>query len=228
MTKWVIVSVIILAGIIWITNSLWLERSAEYLRTRREGKIWHLELEKQINLYSADKKVIFLGDSHMEQCEWAELFPCLEIGNRGIPGETSEMTMERMAKVVPDSAVVFLQIGVNDILGGLEGKKVVLNQIEIIRALQNRGCQVIPTLIFPTRFFPEKNEEIVRVNQQLKDEYKQLNVRFIDLSERFVENGRLSQNYTGDGVHLNSAGYKVWKEEIGKQLIVIFPDSDCL
>jgi lysophospholipase L1-like esterase len=218
MKKVLIVLVLGLVGWLLLFNLPWIERFVYYFKSIPEGRVWNAELEKQTNLYSKSPSVVFLGDSHIGQCEWGEIFPELKVLNRGIPGESTGLTLKRIDKILPDSSLVFLQIGINDILSGVSENQILKNYMDLIDFMAGRQCHVIPTLIFPTRFIPERNKLVLQVNTRLKTEFEKRNLRFIDLTQSISKNGILNREVSWDGVHLNSTGYTLWINEINKSL----------
>lgn len=212
---------LILVGIgIWyfLFGENWSERFIQFVRTRPEGKVWNSEFEKQTQLYKNRRSVVFLGDSQIEQCEWAELFPDEKVLNRGIPGETTELLLQRIPKILADSSLVFLQIGINDVLSNHSVDQIIKNYRLILNFIEEKNCRPVPTLIFPTRFLPEKNIQIELINEILKIEFKKRKIDYLDLTNKISLKGKLKSEVSWDGIHLNSEGYLVWKNEIQKCL----------
>jgi hypothetical protein len=70
-------------------------------------------------LHSSD--VVMLGDSITAGGEWSELFPYLQIRNRGIAGDTTAGVLARLQQIIDRKpAAVFLKIGTNDLTRGPE------------------------------------------------------------------------------------------------------------
>ena len=68
---------------------------------------------------------LFLGDSLTEYGNWRELFPGLDIKNRGIAGDTTDGVLHRLDGITalsPDK--IFLMIGINDLLMGRSVKRI--------------------------------------------------------------------------------------------------------
>jgi len=213
---------LILMAFIVIGLSLWvgykfklLERLSNFLNQPLLGKNWQNEVEKQKYLYTGKKQIVFIGDSHIEQCEWQEVFPQFLIGNRGIGGETSDGLLSRLDQaVLPNTSIVVLQIGVNDILSGNKPDLLDKNYENILKILKNKGCRTLVTLPFMTRYYPEKNKEISNSLKSIMAICKRENILAIDLNPILAPKGELLDSYTIDGVHLNSKGYKLWIDKL--------------
>jgi hypothetical protein len=220
---------ILVGSWIMIHFKLW-ERISIFTTQPVFGKNWKNEVEKQNTLYKmTDADLIFLGDSHMEQCEWQEVFPEFHIANRGIGGESTEGLHSRLSVLPPGnpSKIVFLQIGVNDLLGGrkaidvFESYKLILDQIAL------KQYTVVPTLIFYVRYIPDVNPAVSELNQLIEAELVKRKIQFIDLNQHIAENETLLLPFSADGVHLSPVGYQKWIDEMKPFIGVKSLDSGC-
>lgn len=219
---------LVLIGLIWFASrfSLW-ERSNKFLRQLPEGKNYQNELDKQKNLYKAGHQVVFLGDSHIEQCEWKEVFPEMDLANRGIGGEGTASLHARLdAAVLPGSQLVVLQIGINDLLSGLEPDVVFEDYQSLILDLKLKECVVIATLPFYTRYALNVNKKVEVLNNKLKDWLPSEGITVLDLSRELSDNKTLKHEFTLDGVHLNAAGYQIWIKALKRVLPPVQPKED--
>ena len=166
-----------------------------------------------------DGRVAFLGDSLTHAGRWEEFFPNHEIANFGIPGETSAEITSRLEQVIEwKSEKVILMMGINDLGDGL-GSGIILHHykkiIERVQGLEN--VELIIQSLLPVNFqlFPTTNfqlGDILETNHQLKELCEKENITFVDLYPSFsTYANELIKEYTYDGVHLNEAGYRVWK-----------------
>ena len=181
------------------------------------GKNWKNEVEKEKTLYyekAAD--LIFLGDSHMEQCEWQEVFPGLKTANRGIGGESTEGLLARMTILPPgdSSKILFLQIGINDLLGGRKPLEVLDSYQRILDQIQSKHYSMVPTLVFYVRYIPEVNPAVTELNQLIRTELLKRKIPFIDLNTEISANETLQRPFSADGVHLSTSGYQKWIEKM--------------
>ena len=93
------------------------------------------------------------------------------------------------------------------------------NIIEI--ANQNQSHLFVHSILYVSsekRNFKAVNKKVKKLNNKLYDYCVNNNIYFIDLNILLSDNNQLKNNYTTDGVHLNSDGYLVWlsvlKDEI--------------
>lgn len=202
--------------VIWLSNHFYFgERVDAFFHQPPEGKSYQNEIDKQKHLYITKSQVIFLGDSHIEQCEWQEVFQDFDISNRGIGGEGISSLEARLdIAVQPDSQMVFIQIGINDLLSGVNPDVVFSRYQMLIGALKSKHCRIIATLPFYTRYFPETNEEVFRLNEKLKEWLPTQSVTLLDINPQLSENKRLKREMSLDGIHLNAKGYQIWIDAI--------------
>jgi lysophospholipase L1-like esterase len=209
-----------LIGIGWILNrhKLW-ERWVTFQRLPVFGKSWANEVDKMAHLYPEDTvDYLFLGDSHMEQCEWQEFFPGKRVANRGIGGETTEGLLTRL-NALPKARLIFLQIGINDLLMGQTPQKTAQRYSQIIKSLEVSGTQkVVPVQVFYTRYSPDVNPAVSELNAFLLEAWQKEGREYLTLNEDLSPKRELLQNYTLDGIHLNAQGYRIWIQKIKDHL----------
>jgi lysophospholipase L1-like esterase len=68
---------------------------------------------------------------------------------------------------------------------------------------------------------PVRNPEVNQILKQLREVYRQvaesMNVPVVDLTPRISRgDGLIADEFTNDGVHLNSDVYQMWSEELQK------------
>lgn len=210
-----VLSSLLLLATGWMVNrhKLW-ERWETFHRLPVFGKSWANEVDKMKHLYPRDSvDLLFLGDSHMEQCEWQEFFPDRRVANRGIGGESTAGLLSR-CEALPPARLIFLQIGINDLLSGISPEEAFRNYCQLIPQLEKTGARVVPSLVFYTRYSPDVNPSVSRLNALLMDFWKKENRTYLSVNEEISEGEVLKQAFTPDGIHLNSAGYRVWLKQI--------------
>ena len=81
---------------------------------------------------------VFLGDSITEGGQWREMFPTVEVRNRGIGGDTTTGVLERLQQVSSAAPQrVFLMIGTNDLTHGPGSRETSYQQYrQIVERLQ--------------------------------------------------------------------------------------------
>ena len=71
----------------------------------------------------------------------------------------------------------------------------------------------------PNRLGHADNEDVIRLNTELKKLCLHYGIKFIDLFPLFKnEKNKLKEQFTFDGLHPNGKGYLVWKSAIEKYL----------
>jgi lysophospholipase L1-like esterase len=187
-----------------------------------------------------DNKIVFLGNSITEGGgDWNKRFGTKNIVNRGIGGDITEGVIVRIKEIIYFKPVaVFLLIGINDIFNSDKPNRdkitesyVANNILKIanIVSKESPSTKFFVQTILPVNpksyfkengFFPEHPvplpDQINNINKILK-ENDQLNV--IDLHSTFVDaEGYLDTKYSGEGVHLNEAGYSNWANFINDKI----------
>jgi len=164
-----------------------------------------------------DADVVMLGDSITEGVDWRELFPEVRILNRGIAGDTSAGVLNRLDEVIGRRPkTVFLMIGSNDLQMGLPASAVNANIRSIVRALEERQIRVVlqNVLFVASGYRPQINNKVDELNRALADLCRAPAVLCLDLNHILANGGALSPSFALDGLHLNTAGYLAWKNEI--------------
>ena len=160
-------------------------------------------------------EVVMLGDSLTERYNWSGSLDTSQIvRNRGIAGDTSDGVLVRLDEIAASRPhAVFLLIGTNDIWSNNSPKKTVANIEKIIRALRtdNPRLPIFLETVFPLRSEPARNGKVKSINALLANLASTAKVTLVDTYGVLVdERGLLRSQYTDDGVHLTSAGYKAW------------------
>jgi len=168
--------------------------------------------------------VVFLGDSITEG--WNTLardFPKLKVANRGIGGDITSGVLYRLkADVLSlNPLAIVLLIGTNDVGDGASGEDVAANIQLILLAIKNANpntkvivCKVMPRGDGSTAALAQK---IQKANSLVEQFVKgQPNFAICDTWGIFAdEKGNPNpQDFNPDHLHLNAAGYAVWKKAL--------------
>lgn len=156
--------------------------------------------------------------------------------NQGISGETSTGLLKRLPlldRTRPD--VVFVMIGINDLLKGVNDDTLLDNYRQIIRDLRwvHPNSKIVIQSILPhggknvtwegrDRLLAIPNSRIRNLNKRLKEIIKKeagqpgnTPTLYLDLYPLFSDsNGDLLADFTTDGLHLNDSGYLVWRSAL--------------
>ncbi len=165
-------------------------------------------------------QIVFLGNSITEGGkDWNEKFGIVGISNRGISGDSTDGVIARLNEIIHFSPkAIFLLIGINDIYNELTPSTdyIANNILKIIKRIN----QELPeTKIFLQTILPVEKEvykeKIIAVNGIIKSFISQSKFEIIDLYSIFVnDEGKMKQELSYDGVHLNDKGYSVWVDHI--------------
>ena len=172
-------------------------------------------------------EIIFLGNSITDGCNWTELFEDLRVKNRGISGDVTEGIINRLDEVTESNpSKIFVMIGINDLARGMS-KKEIFDNYEII---VDKILEASPkTKIYIESILPvnekydkfknhySKADSIVSLNNDLENLAKEKGQTYIDLFSSFIDSeGKLKDEFTEDGLHLNGDAYQLWKSLVEK------------
>lgn len=149
--------------------------------------------------------------------------------NQGISGETSNGLLNRL-KIFDRSKpeVIFVMIGINDLIRGVNNEEILDNQRQIINYLRKRHptAQIVVQSILPhgaeeatwkgrDKLLAVANSRIQGLNQQLQSISTKKGVKYLDLYPLFTnKQGNLRREFTTDGLHLSPEGYIVWRSAL--------------
>ena len=168
--------------------------------------------------------VVFLGDSITEG--WSTLakdFPNLKVANRGIGGDITSGVLYRLkADVLSlNPTGIVLLIGTNDVGDGADGADVAANIRLILLAIKdfNPNLKVIVCKVMPRSDGgqPIHAERIERINSLIEQFTKgEPNFAICDTWGIYAdEKGAPNpEDFKPDHLHLNAAGYGVWKKAL--------------
>ncbi|MGL5196471.1 MAG: SGNH/GDSL hydrolase family protein [Chroococcales cyanobacterium] len=146
--------------------------------------------------------------------------------NQGISGEVSSGLLKRLPLFDnTNPEVIFVMIGINDLIRGISPEEVVENQQAIVRDLVwvHPNARIVVQSILPhsgagatwegrDRLLNIPNDRIRDINRQLAAIASAEGVEFLNLYPLFADSqGNLRLDLTTDGVHLNEQGYLVWR-----------------
>lgn len=145
--------------------------------------------------------------------------------NQGISGEKTKGLLRRL-HLLDDAnpEMLFVMIGINDILAGIGNETILANYQLILQDLRATHPQtrIIVQSILPhsdekatwegrDRLLEIPNARVRDLNRQLQAIAREENAFFLDLYPLFAdERGNLRMELSTDGLHLNAEGYKVW------------------
>lgn len=175
--------------------------------------------------------VVFLGNSITHGFEWAEYLENAKYKNRGISGDITFGILARLGQVTQiQPAKVFLLIGINDISRNIPQEMIASNIRRIVQRIRTESPQtkVYVQSIFPTneKFnkFPKhyhKQAIVDFVNEASKLTCKSLGAYYLDVASVLTDaDGKLKEEVTYDGLHLQYAGYVLWIDYLKSQKVL--------
>ena len=195
-----------------------------------QNKPFQNEIENILKKYpeNAFEKggIVFTGSSSIRL--WKNLeedFSGEKIINTGFGGsQTHELLLyidETILRYSPSK--IFIYVGENDIQEGKAVKQIILEYKELYKRILSKNPKAeiffISAKPSPSRWekegeFTTLNEKTLKLSQQLG------NLTFIDVwDEMLDENGRPKEDlFIEDRLHMNSKGYKIWKNKIAPYL----------
>ena len=179
-------------------------------------------------VYESNDNFLFLGDSITDFYPLEEYYDNLPVVNSGIAGnKTTDILSDMQTRVYQyNPTKVFLLIGTNDLDSTNEDiVDTTFNNIkEIVGEIrENRSESTIYVeSVYPVNSTIENNTVSNRTNKKIKSLNKKLsnycdgeNCNYINLFDDLIdEDGNLKEEYTEDGLHLNSLGYVVITREL--------------
>lgn len=168
-----------------------------------------------------ENKIVFLGNSLTEQCEWAELFANPNIYNRGISGDGTAGVIDRVGPIIKAKpSQVFLMIGINDLLF-ISKSEIIKNYESLLSILKDKipESEVVIQSILPVnnnvKRIGIKNADILDLNKSIRGLSEKYGYEYVDLHSLMKdETNSLKRSFTEDGIHLNANGYLAWKKAI--------------
>jgi len=182
----------------------------------------HVRLVSQFAALDVQENdVVFLGDSITDGGRWGELFPDQRTRNRGIGGDRTAGVLARLDQVyLGKPSKVFLLIGTNDLNAGVPETTIVQNIVQIVDKIreQSAGTQVFVQSILPRG--AKHREALETLNQNIEKAIEK-KAQWIDLYPLFLDgnDGSIANKYSNDELHLNGAGYTLWRDTIAEYVV---------
>jgi lysophospholipase L1-like esterase len=173
---------------------------------------------------SGENRVVFFGDSITDIWHLDEYFPGKPYLNRGIGGQTTPQMLVRFRQDVIDlhPKVVVILAGTNDISGNTGSMR--LEDIEadyasLAELAEAHDVRVVFSSVLPVHNYTEKAkdffaqrspEKILELNRWLKNYCEGRRLVYLDYFSAMVDDkGLLRKDLADDGLHPNTAGYKM-------------------
>lgn len=192
------------------------------------GGGYNYSLNSQYNAYLStfrlnerDADVVFVGDSITARGRFSELFPDVNVLNRGIGSDVSEGVLNRIDEVILHKPkIIVLMIGINDLGYKIDENAVVGN---VRKTLEQIHVELPDCNVYLMSVLPVETLALAKV-KSLNVAYRQIAAEYdfctyIDLYSSFMENEKIRAGLLcSDGVHLNGAGYALWADSLREKI----------
>ena len=183
----------------------------------------------QFAVLRSEPRIVFLGDSRLQEGEWAELLGRRDVANRGVAGDTTSGLLARLAGSLPQSAqVCVIQVGYNDALQNNRPEAVEQNVRGIVEALQAKEPAprvLLTSIILSGDPSGTVNDRLREINTRLQRLAADRGVEWIDLNTVLAPAGVLEPRWTNDRSHLNGRAYEAMAALLKDRLDRLAPAS---
>jgi lysophospholipase L1-like esterase len=169
--------------------------------------------------FSPKSDVVMVGDSLTAEAPWNEIFPGVQIANRGVDGDTTAnilLRMDTILSVSPKTAMIMA--GINDLRNSTAPDTVADNYQKIVATLRQAGIAVViqSTLECNRRICGDAVvDQVQKLNAKLKGLADRGGLAYVDIASDLSSRSEgLLPSLTSDGVHLLPAGYVKWASKI--------------
>ena len=168
-------------------------------------------------------RIIFLGNSITEFCDWKGLLNDSTVINRGIAGDNTYGVLARLEDIIiRKPKKLFIEIGINDFALDPKQQRFVKNILLMAKQIRfgSPRTKIYIVSILPTNdsvkanypFAYNKARESNNFNNYLLKAAKENFYYFVDLNRALRDkNGKLAAKFAkDDGIHLNKSGYEAY------------------
>lgn len=184
-------------------------------------------------LSAKDGTILFLGDSLTEGLGVSKdrAYPSLvqdmiktklgkdvRVINGGVSGSTTADGLDRLVWYLKsDPSLIFVALGANDGLRGLDLEKSQENLEQIIQRAQESGAKVLLAgMLIPPNYGPEYTQRFEKMYQNIQEKYNLKSMPF--LLEGIAGKKEFNQS---DGIHPNAKGH----EKIAQKVFAFIKDE---
>jgi lysophospholipase L1-like esterase len=169
-----------------------------------------------------EKRVVFIGDSIIDNWKLEKSFPDGKYINRGIGGQRIPQICARFADdaLALKPRAILVLAGTNDLAAGESDDNIVANLESIIRLCHDKHVPVIICSLLPVSdYHQDKNanyartakrppERIAAINRKFESLCSRETAFYLDLHKNIADStDRMPARYSEDGLHPNAEGY---------------------
>ncbi len=154
---------------------------------------------------------------------WAhEARPELEFTNCGIFGQRTDEIAQRLDDCAEDANILIVQGGINDIAQGRPVADAADDLTSMVRRGKELGLDVYLANVLPwNTAHPQADEPIAELNRLIAGIAEDENVPVLDFHaalENPAEPGTMKAEYTDDGNHPSTEGYRILGDLVAEQI----------
>ena len=169
-----------------------------------------------------DDNYLFVGDFYTDAFDFEEFELDYHYVKVSDSGYTTEDVLGHMKEYIYDynPSILFIELGVNDLKDNRDMDDIIDSLEKIIDNVQtNRPyASIYIESLYPINDTIEDfdddsldgvtNKEINKLNKKIVELTKKKEVHYINLYDELIENDKLKEDYTDNGIDLNKDGYK--------------------
>ncbi len=181
----------------------------------------HFYEERDFNtIYHSQPRIVMFGNSLVKKMNWDELLGREDVVNRGVNVDLTDGMVARIDETIAlRPKIIFIEGGINDIDNGIAPGHILSNYRELIKRVKAAG--IVPVLHAVNQvcdFYPDSkavNSRIRGLNAGIRALAAETASPLIDLNPQLAPQGVLRPEFArGDGCHLSSKAYLIWKAEM--------------
>lgn len=188
----------------------------------KNNHLFDKAVEKEEEKEKVKEKVVlpdnylFVGDFYIKNMDFEDfLYPYVKVSD--LEYTTSDLINNIEDDIyVYNPSSIFIEIGYNDLVNGVEESTIISNLEEIIEGIKSNReySKIYVESLYPIEESEDEdnknitNEQIISLNKKIKKLTETLEVNYVDMYNELLEDDSLKDNYTDDGINLNEDGYK--------------------
>ena len=207
----------------------------DFIKTTKKDKkeIKKVVSSKKEEEIILDDNYLFVGDFYTEDFD----FEKFELDYHYVKDSDKDYTIkdildnrrERIYRYNP--SVIFIQLGINDLNDDRDNEEIIDDLKEIIKGIKDNRpyAKIFVESIYPIDKDHEEFDEdlidkdidnkcIEDLNKEIKEMVVSEKVNYLDIYSVLLDDGKLKEEYTTDGVHLSEEGYNKILDIVKKEL----------
>ena len=171
--------------------------------------------------WNGKAEIVMFGDSHTALGKWNSTLDKSPVLRLGWSRYTSDMLVGYIHQAISfQPKYVFILCGGNDLYSKrFSVENTVQNFKEMATILKNENITPVFQKLIYQHENPQFNKTIDSINSRLEEYCIKEQIEIIDISKKMYDSSGLKASLTGDNLHLNKAGYKIWSEAINAYLL---------